>query len=49
LGLLKAGHDSFSQRILARIPANTVEPAKEVIEIIDAALQEGIDEFEAAD
>lgn len=49
LGLLRAGHDSFSQHILPRIPGNTVEPAKEVIEIIDEALQKGIDEFEATD
>lgn len=47
IGLLKAGHDAFSFNALQRVPADAVGPAKEVIEVIDAALQNRIDSFEA--
>lgn len=47
IGLLKAGHDAFSFNALQRVLGDAVEPAKEVIEVIDAALQDGIDSFEA--
>lgn len=45
--LLKAGHDAFSANVLERVPADAVEPAMEVVEVIDEALQKGIDAFEA--
>lgn len=47
LGLLEAEPDSFSEHILARIPVDMLEPAKDVIDVTDAALQDGVDEFEA--
>lgn len=50
LQLLKAGHDSFSYNVLSKAPDDTSvkTAAQEVVEIIDAALQEGINYFETS-
>lgn len=47
LGLLLLGHESFTDNVLQRIPANTSAAGIEVTDIISDALTYGIHEFES--